>query len=41
MDVTAFTRSAMGTLGRVGEVMYEVSYVCVQLPGDYVCEVGS
>jgi len=30
-----------GTMDRVGEVMYEAGYVCVQLPGEYVLEVGS
>ena len=40
MDVTACTRSAVGILGRVGEGVYEVSYVRIQFPGDYVFEVG-
>ena len=30
-----------GALGRVGEVMYEVDYVCVEFLGDYVSKEGS
>ena len=41
MNVTAISKSAVGTLGRIGEVMYEVGYERVYFPGDYVFEVGS
>ena len=41
MPVTANARSAVGTLGGIGEVMYEIGYIYVEFPGDYVLEVGS
>ncbi len=40
-NATAITKRAVGTLGRVGEVVYEVGYVRVLFSGDYVFEVGS
>ena len=41
MLVTASVSGSVGSLGGIGEVMHEVSYVCVYFPGDYVFEVGS